>query len=480
MDADLNLGENRIWTSWFGFILFMMAVATAKPCLQVWMEGHRCILCRLSRGTNSFGGRFYLHEFDMKADVESFLSYTFHQKIMLAHLRRKLESSMRDVGTAIGEQYFGGVADGLRHAVAEPHRIDIESARPIRFPGLAEYVDCGSNRRPNLVVSEDPRRLHEFWSTLSEPEKKDLFHADPFIGNRDGIPQIDRDRYNRQNLRALRTRAEMCGDLEGLNIYNKIADMIGSSGEGLPPYYLSYIDDELRFAYAFGNPDTADNIAIVLWPAARVRDGVRYAGLTLKQIRQAALSVDPQNETSVVLWGNYNQPRSMPEAIYPHMAENGAERVRQYHEGLRVTHQGQSSRNTTIGHSYGGVLAGHSAGGGNILDTDNLVFIGSSGAGVQGVADLRLTGVSPEDIGNHVFATMARHDSVQLMPDTHGVSPVARSFGATVFGTDSTRSEYRGGWNPSDHDAKVYFGSGNRSLHNIGLIVTGHGHLIEE
>ncbi len=369
-------------------------------------------------------------------------------------------------------------------------------ARPLHFhKGLlmahllerpAEHDPSGTGEHPadgsplpdsDIDILEDPTKLHELWSGLSQAEKEEFYRADPFIGNRDGIPQMDRDSYNRRTLDWLRDTARDANDTERLKQYDEIAEMLdpAKQEEGQPGLYLSYIDHNVRFAYALGNPDTADNVAIVVKPAVGAwnRNGVRYAGETLTQIRRAARSADPIAETSVILWGGYDNPPALAEAAFSHYAESGAEAARRFHEGLRVTHEGPPSLNTTIGHSYGGVVSGHAAGRGNSLNTDNVIFLGAPGTGAAHVGELSLTGISPEDTGTHVFASVARYDSIQLFPDVHGPSPTDPAFGAAVFTTDSTPSEHPSQWNPKDHTAPVYLGRNNASFRHIGRIITG-------
>jgi hypothetical protein len=69
-------------------------------------------------------------------------------------------------------------------------------------PQVASIVD-GVGTLP-----ADPARLREFWAALSPAEKDALYQRDPHLGNRDGIPQSDRDYYNRETLRTY------CGEAE--------------------------------------------------------------------------------------------------------------------------------------------------------------------------------------------------------------------------------------------------------------------------
>ncbi|MGW4094897.1 alpha/beta hydrolase [Nocardia sp. NPDC004750] len=406
-----------------------------------------------------------------------FLSLPFHRGILKAHLAHRLESAAQNIAESVGEGIPRRTAKELRIMCGNIVESDETGARWFRWPPSGE-ISPASSLVPDIGLPRDPKQLHELWSGFSAEKKDALYRADPFVGKRDGIPQLDRDKYNRQTLTMLRDKAERERNQDHLDRIDDIQRFLDSAEDGLPPHYLSYIDEELQYAYALGNPDTAQNVGIIPVGALRRRSGVGYAQQSLKQLRQAALAVDPTAETSVVLWGAYNNPNSLVATLSSIPAEEGAAALRRYHEGLRATHQGPPSHNTTIAHSYGGVLGGHTAGHGNALDTDDLVFVGNWGTGATNVEDLRLTGVDPANTGNHVYATMARHDSIQLMPATHGPAPTDPTFNATVFGTDSTPSQTRLGWNPEDHLATNYFGSANQSYRNLGLIMTGHGDML--
>ncbi|MBF5001904.1 hypothetical protein IRT45_32795 [Nocardia sp. BSTN01] len=420
--------------------------------------------------------------YDPLKDPGDFLGIDgFHHSVILTHLRYQLEEALRTANESIAKDFYGEKSKLLLHAARHVYPdADNLGYRRIKDAWGAERLAGNSEIiYPKIGIPENPKQLHEHWSGLSMAEKDGLYRVDPFIGNRDGIPQLERDRYNRQTLDVLRAQAKKRGDTEALEGLGKIKGLLKPSDDGLPPSYLSYIDGESRFVYALDNPDTAKNVVIELLPASRgVEARVEYVKATVKQLRQAAISVDPNAETSVILWGAYKSPVTLPEALYYGPAERAAGGVRQYHEGLRITHQGPPSNNPTIGHSYGSVLGGHAAGHGNSLNTDNLVFVGSWGTGVKRVDDLRLTGVVPEDTSRHVFATLAKHDPVQLMPAIHEILPTHRGFHAINIGADSTPSKYWAGWNPEVHMTSHYYKSGSPSLRNIALIMTGHGNLV--
>ncbi|MFI1915039.1 alpha/beta hydrolase [Nocardia sp. NPDC020380] len=419
------------------------------------------------------------------SDALDFLSLPFHKAVMKAHMAYRAEMAEHlaragDPDTAdavprrlrlVNDHVVEDSETGARWFRWPPHTNEVAESAPV--------PDVGIPSDPDHRLPTEPHQLHEAWSELSTAEKDAWHRADPYIGNRDGIPQADRDHYNRQTLEMLREQAVRRADADRLSIIDDMRKYLDApTAEGMPDVYLSYLNRDLQYIYALGDPDTAHHVVVELAGAFRRRSGVGYALETLQQVRQAALAIDPTAETSVLLFGAYDNPNSLVSALHSSHAEDGAAKVREFHDGLRATHQGPPAHTTTIAHSYGGVTGGHAAGHGHELNTDALVFVGSFGTGAASVADLRLTDVAPADTAGHVFATMAGYDSVQTMPATHGPAPTDPEYGATVFESDTSPSDTREGWNPSDHVGKHYFGSHNRSYRSLGLIITGNEDLL--
>lgn len=324
-------------------------------------------------------------------------------------------------------------------------------------------------------LSDDPYQLRERWGQLSESRKEKLFLRDPFLGNRDGIPQADRDRYNRRNLENLLKQARDSGDDKRSNYLARVKRIIENPREGGPPIYLSYLDNEGRIAFSMDNPDFSDNNVVLLKPAVPSFDDFEYSVPTAEMLRNLAQLTDPNARTSVTYWGGYDQPQSMVQAIFPHFAREGADRVRAYHEGLRATHEGPPAHTTTVGHSYGSVLLGHAAGHGATLNTDALLFMGSWGTGVNHVSELSISGVAPENMGKYAYDIFSAGDHVQTMPDTHGLRPGHPEFGATKLDPPSGLG---GIINRFEHNSSFYLDSSSPASGNIGLIITGHGDMI--
>ena len=346
-----------------------------------------------------------------------------------------------------------------------------------------EDIDIGTLGESMPRFPDDPKELNEFWSTLSPAEKATVWAADKFIGNRDGIPQAERDFFNRLNLDDLLAKARRDGDAAALANYEQIENAIGAEGH----YYLSYLDDEYRTAVSLGNPDEADFIVTYLGGAGT--SPVKNLNIADK-LRNAAVGVRREGEAvpkvAAIRWQAYDRPPSARYAWDPSYADNAAPLLRRYQQGLQVTHMGdQRPYMTLVGHSYGNVVLGHAADGAMVgdaaLHADNLTLVGSFGVGVDNVSQLRLAGVEAAEMKNRVYATMAEYDSFQKMT-RHGRIPTSDEFGAKVFTSVSTRGPWKSGFlNARDHtgyfgpEDEVEFNPGNPTMVSIGKIILGRG-----
>ncbi|WP_067905191.1 alpha/beta hydrolase [Nocardia vaccinii] len=346
-----------------------------------------------------------------------------------------------------------------------------------------EDIDIGTLGESMPRLPDDPKELNEFWSTLSPTEKATVWAADNFVGNLDGIPQAERDFFNRLNLHNLLTRARVEGNPEAITSYEQIENAIGEEGK----YYLSYLDKDFRTAISRENPDESDFIVTYLGGAGT--SPVKNLNIAEK-LRNAARGVrregEPEPRVAAIRWQSYQRPPSARYAWDPSYADNAAPLLRRYQQGLQVTHMGEGQPYTTmVGHSYGNVVLGHAADGEMVgdaaLHADNLVLVGSFGVGVDHVSDLRLAGVDTLEMKNRVYATMAEYDSFKTMPK-HGRMPTSPEFGAKVFTSESTRGPWKSAFlNPKDHagyfgpEDQVEFNPDNPTMVSIGKIILGRG-----
>ncbi|WP_188827345.1 alpha/beta hydrolase [Nocardia camponoti] len=323
----------------------------------------------------------------------------------------------------------------------------------------------------NAFLPDDPKGMYEFWESLSPSDKDLLFAYDPNVGNRDGIPAVEKDHYNRLNLVNLQTSAQSTLDnLNGqhpdwaagqnppvkasaaaeyelwneartkqqnlLNGYKAVDTQINQT---TPPRYLLSVDDAGHGAIALNNPDAAKNVATYV-PGTFARleeigDGVERSQAMLNSAENAG----GRGNTSVIAWYGYDAPQSLfPQAAQESFADNGAPTLDRFQDGLRATHDGPASNNTVVGHSYGSTVIGHAASHGNSLAVDNVVFVGSPGVDVDRATDLHLDGVPTDQNKGRIFATAASADPVpQIGGIAHGMPPSEKYFGATVFESSS-------------------------------------------
>ncbi|MBN6039990.1 alpha/beta hydrolase [Amycolatopsis sp. 195334CR] len=243
-----------------------------------------------------------------------------------------------------------------------------------------------------------------------------------------------------------------------------------------------------RVIVSVGNPDTASNVAtFVPGTTSGVNDGLIGNIDRAENMANAAKAAAPEKSTAVIMWLDYDAPEFAK--INPRdtpMLEVNADRAKdalhQFQEDLRVTHEGEPSRNTVIGHSYGSTVVGVTSRDLGI-DADQLVFVGSPGVGVEHVHDLNITGVGHGSEGGHVHVGLAPDDpigqwagtgwgneigqviqsmeSLNPAPDIIlGKNPDQPSFGATVF-------------QPGTSGHSAYMEANTPSVQRIGEVISG-------
>ncbi|GAA5095070.1 alpha/beta hydrolase [Nocardia iowensis] len=333
----------------------------------------------------------------------------------------------------------------------------------------------------------DPQQLRDFWEKLTPAEKDALFRHDPFIGNRDGIPQVDRDYYNRRNLNNLHAKAQ--SQLDNLNqrleltltpaqraglqaqadsLADRIAGYKKLSEALVPtdgvPRLLSLFDDKGRAAIAIRNPDTAGNVVTFVPGTGANVEEMKAVTDRADMLRIAAEGADHTTRTSAIGWLGYDVPQWPGSAALDDGAEDATDRLNNYQSGLRVTHEGPRSMNTVVGHSYGTTAIGHAASAADRpLDADKLIFAGSPGVGVEAPSEIRLTGVGAEDSSKRIYSTIAPEDTtapIAASTGLHGTAPWMPGFGTNFASDEGT-----------DHN--TYFGHENqKGLETMGHIIS--------
>ncbi|PXX68536.1 alpha/beta hydrolase family protein [Nocardia tenerifensis] len=363
---------------------------------------------------------------------------------------------------------------------------------PDGAPLSPAVLDIIANR---AQLPTDPKQLHDFWARLTPAEKDALFQHDHFIGNRDGIPQVDRDYYNRQNLNYLRADAQHKLDAllsfpppggteeaarwqtqvdalqEQLAGYDKVRTEIRMK-DGVPRF-LSLIDDQGHAAIALHNPDTAGNVVTFVPGMNSKLSGIDAGVNSADAMRKAAQLADPSKQTAAIAWYGYETPKTLSDAAGSHMAKAAAAPLDSFQAGLRVTHEGPRATDVVVGHSYGTTAIGNAASGGHTLDADKVVFIASPGVDVERASELSLVGVDPDDVHDHLYATTAPSDPIRLAAasEAHGTSTESERF-AHQFSSDGPSEGFLG----YDTDAhNHYWDPDNRAMDNVGKIVTDSG-----
>ncbi|MBW3085091.1 hypothetical protein KEM60_01284 [Austwickia sp. TVS 96-490-7B] len=380
----------------------------------------------------------------------------------------------------IFNEVFKGIDDKGKTTLSDARA---EGNRAVRSSALQEALAASKRSE----IPSDPREVRDFWNNLSEELKARLIAEDPRkIGNLNGIPTVDRDAANRkyhetrrEHYRQLFTRAGLPveytfkgpGDLErfkegtsrdknakkwddlnfpeGTNrdtIYNeflsclKVEESLNNPGKDLkskaPRYLLAYdleaYGSKGRCAIAYGNPDTAKNVAVCIPGLNSSVTKMNEICADADALQAGATYVAPSESTAVIAWQGYQTP-GLGTVASQHRAEAGAKLLSQDVAALRVN-SAPDARFTVIGHSYGSTTTGlalHQEG--LAKHVDNAVLLGSPGAGsgVNNVKDLHMS-------SDHVFIGSASNDPVTNMNQTLGSDPATKDFGATRIKAENT------------------------------------------
>jgi hypothetical protein len=305
-----------------------------------------------------------------------------------------------------------------------------------------------------------PEEVRRWWEALTASERRRVMATEPAAaGALDGVPAAFRDLANRLLLedgRAAVDRAidgaqgselrRLRGVRSGLDVLaDRLADPDG------PRAYLLRLDlaGEGRAVVALGDPDRADNVLTHV--PGMTADLASLDGELIRAARVAdrAGHLAPEESTSAVLWLDYDAPDFLHEAAGARLAEEGAQTLRRFQDGLRVTHDGVggSGHRTVLGHSYGSLVVGTAAAEAG-LAADSVVFVGSPGVGVDSVAELRSA------VGQ-VWSTTSGSDVIRYVGSPGGlirdaaVAHAVPAIGAALaFGRPET--ELWHGHDPSD------------------------------
>ncbi|MBB5866977.1 hypothetical protein F4553_000356 [Allocatelliglobosispora scoriae] len=310
-----------------------------------------------------------------------------------------------------------------------------------RGASAADGASSGGVPAQRIPVSQiphtgaDPAAVRDWWAGLTQRQREDLMHHQPQrIGALDGIPAADRDTANRVLLEQLLRKDPHNPGLDAL--HDRLA------GKHDPRAYLLGLaaNGDGRAIVAINNPDESANV--ITYVPGTGADLSKIDGDLVRADRMAADAnqLDPTRQTSAVLWLGYDAPDSIvPDAMNPGYAENAAGGLSRFQDGLRITHEGEPSHNSIIGHSYGSTTVGI-AGRDQGLAVDDMIFVGSPGVGVDNAGDL---GISSD----HVWSTTAANDPIQYAVVPHPLAPIPsvivnEARGELIHGLNPSRDEF--------------------------------------
>jgi len=346
-----------------------------------------------------------------------------------------------------------------------------------------------------------------WWAALTPEQRYAVLTAHPeVIGSADGLPAEVRDEANRALLTADLEALELLDEqgmlpsdlrktLENAQaaheaLGNVVVDPVSDPPVEVTPLLHLYdpnaFDGEGAVAIAYGNPDTADNVATIV-PGTTVK-GTSIAGdvRNAENLYTSARVSDPNATTSTILWIGYDSPEFTDLSVASEsMAIAGGERLADYVDGLNAARaEGDPAHMSVVGHSYGSTTVGRAATD-HGLAVDDIIAIGSPGLGdeAQNAGDLGGPEVWVGNASRDPVARLGDNGWVGLGADGLGQDPAEQGFGATRFeAEDVNRADesesadwgFTGNMDgTSFDDHSRYFNDGTESLHNMGRIVAG-------
>ncbi|MCX5042131.1 alpha/beta hydrolase family protein [Aldersonia sp. NBC_00410] len=328
---------------------------------------------------------------------------------------------------------------------------ELATAPPERLGAAVHAIVDGRAELPR-----DPTELHQLWTGLTPDEKDALYAHDNYLGNRDGLPAADRDRYNGIKLGDELTRAR-AGEPA---LAARLADLQAVHDTlALDPNRMLLLLDtasgaQTHAAVAVGDPDTAGHVSVTT-PGLNTTVGGSLAGMVdeadrLKRAAEFALrsTADHRAESvAAIAWIGYDPPQldadlvaqetvdGALDAAGTHNARAGAPYLARFYDGIAAAHDGGDQHLVAIGHSYGSLVTGLA-----LLEpgphvVDDLLVYGSPGVGTgHGFGD---TGFEALHIApGHAFEMTAHDDPIAHL-NRFGWSPGYRS-DFTHLDTDAT------------------------------------------
>lgn len=351
----------------------------------------------------------------------------------------------------------------------------------------------------------DPRQVAEWWKSLPEATQNELL-ATQFdaLGRLRGLPAPVLNDANHHRIEAdltkfaaantdltnqINTRAAELGidpsDEGALRDDPAIADLLDQRQDnnrmldnataanarveeamrsGYDTYVLAYDPvgpgkQEGTLAIAYGNPDQANNVAVVV-PGTTTTLENAFPNGSAQDLR-AAMDQQGSGSNSTIAWLGYDAPTWDTTVASPDNAIEGGQLLKSDVDGYRAAAATQQHI-TVIGHSYGATTVGYA--GMNGLAADDVAFIGAPGVGASNVDQLSAG-------AGHVWAGASEHDPIVqgtsgswFTADGSSVGPYDERFGANQFGVQGDDNVL--------HAHGTYYS--DESLSNLANISTGN------
>ena len=349
--------------------------------------------------------------------------------------------------------------------------------------------------QPEPPPGANADEVNAWWNSLTNDERDQLTAEHPsWLGNLNGIPAAVRDQINTAVMNDDLNRADdSVRHRNAVQVKQGLDHNRGSDpGNQRPVLLWAYdplaFDGQGRAAIAIGDPDHAEDIAVVVPGAgSSVANGWLAGGHDgAINVYDQSLAGYPGDDLSVIAWMGYETPDGFDDSrvASPLLAREGALLLAQDVNALAATHATETPPHVTVlGHSYGSttVADAFAASGAHAND---VVLLGSPGTDLaHSAADFHLD-------GGNVYVGSASTDPVSWLGETGTVPnglnealghPFGRFAGLGTdpagdgFGSIRFRAEAPGHDGLSFQDHSHYYDLGGEALRSMAHIVTGHG-----
>jgi hypothetical protein len=391
----------------------------------------------------------------------------------------------RDAARALDQA--GWAARGLSQAAAAAM---IASTWTLTGPALRLLLGSGLVEGVRLQAPPaGAAAVATWWAALPPDQRRLQLQSDPDgLGRLDGLPGSVRHEANMivlqrelvansQRICALGAQPAATAELARLQHRQAILEAVRRQ-VAAPDRTLLLLDADGmgRAAIGIGPVDTAEHVAVAVPGLEQdvAGDLHRTVGNAQRLHRTAERLTAPLQEhggVATIAWMGYETPTFATVSEDGH-AVAGAPRLRSTLDGLQAARDAAGAADpstrplhlTVVGHSYGSLTAGIAMR--EASPVDDLVLIGSPGAGVDSAAQLAVP-------AGHVFVGEAKGDPVADFAQ-FGPDPNQPAFGGVGFATDERDD-------PLTHDHLLestlhseYYDMHTTSVRNIATVTLGH------